>query len=203
MPQRLRLPAWKWIVGAVLLAAVALFAYLALEQRLRVTQLELVSAEGQSVYSKSETAAVERGAEDLRLKLLHAETELKRLNEALNQARAELRKRDARIAMLSQGMASCDELFEEGDEVSVSAPSISVIFRIAREAAAAKDCLDKGDVATACKHWQGLLVKIEKIGAPVKESRVEIEDLMRQNHCQNHVSPAPARRLELQLNLGP
>ena len=53
-----------------------------------------------------------------------------------------------------------------------------------REATAAKDRIDKGDVATACRHWQGLLVQIEKIGSPVSESRVEIEKLMRQHKCE-------------------
>jgi len=46
------------------------------------------------------------------------------------------------------------------------------------------DCIDKGDVATACKHWQGLLVEIEKMGTPLSESREEIEELMRQNRCE-------------------
>jgi hypothetical protein len=152
---------------------------------------------------KTSRAELERVAEDLRLKLHQAETELERVNKAVNQAKAEASEREERVAMLSQGRATCDEFFEERDEVNASAPSILAIFRIAREAAAAKDCLDKGDVATACKHWQGLLVKIEKMGSPVRESRVEIEELMRQNHCQNHVSSAPANPIRLQLNLGP
>jgi chromosome segregation ATPase len=113
MPQRLGLPLWASVVGSVLSAAVVLLRYRAthMEQRLKALRDELVSAKGQSVYSKSDTADVERVAEDLRLKLLYAERELKRLNEAVNQARAEVRKRDERIAMLSKGMATCDEFF--------------------------------------------------------------------------------------------
>jgi hypothetical protein len=42
----------------------------------------------------------------------------------------------------------------------------------------------QGDVATACKHWQGLLVEIEKMGTPLSESRGDIEELMRQNRCE-------------------
>ena len=33
------------------------------------------------------------------------------------------------------------------------------------------------------KHWQGLLVEIEKMGTPLSESRGEIEELMLQNRC--------------------
>jgi len=68
--------------------------------------------------------------------------------------------------------------------VKASPPSILALFGITREATAAKDCIDKGDVATAWTHWQDLLVQIEKIGSPVSESRVEIEKLMRQHKCE-------------------
>jgi hypothetical protein len=59
-------------------------------------------------------------------------------------------------------------------------------YLVGREAAAAKDCIDKGEVATACKHWQGLLVEIEKVGPPVSESRGDIKELMRQNQCASN-----------------
>jgi predicted nuclease with TOPRIM domain len=198
MAQRPRLPAWKWIVGAVLSTAVVLLGYRAVQtdQQLQTLRTELVTV-------KEEAAKFTRLAEDRSLQLKEAERQLERLSQTLNQAEAEASEREERIAMLSQGMATCDELFEEGDEVKASAPSTLAIFRIAREAAAAKDCLDKGDVATACKHWQGLLVKIERMGSPVRESRVEIEDLLRQNHCQHQVGPAPAHSIDLQLNLDP
>jgi hypothetical protein len=82
-----------------------------------------------------------------------------------------------------QGIASCEEFFNEWGVLRAPA-SISAIAALGREAAAAKDCSDKGDVATACKHWQGLLVEIEKMGTPLSESRGDIEELMRQNWCE-------------------
>jgi hypothetical protein len=49
-----------------------------------------------------------------------------------------------------------------------------------------KGWIGKGEVATACKHWQGLLVEIEKVGPPVSESRGDIKELMRQNRCASN-----------------
>jgi len=186
MPSRIGLPLWGWTVGVVLVAAVVFLGYRTgqTEQHLKRLRNELVSAKEEAVHTQSDAAELQRVGEDLRLKLKEAENELERLNEVADQAQAEASEREKRIAMLRQGMSSCDEFFEEWDEVKSSPLSISAIFRITREAAAAKDCIDKGDVATACKHWHDLLAKIEKIGSPVRESRIEIEELMRQNDCK-------------------
>ena len=96
---------------------------------------------------------------------------------------AEAVESEKQITKLRQGTASCEEFFNEW-EIRAAPVSFSVIAALGREAAAAKDCIDKGNVSTACKHWQGLLVEIEKIGPPVSESRSEIEQLMRQNRCE-------------------
>jgi predicted nuclease with TOPRIM domain len=178
MLERSGLPLWGWTVGAVLVTAVIFLGYRTVqtEPRLKAVQSELDSA-------KSGAAELEQVAENLRLKLENAERELQRLNEAADRAKAEASEREKQIAMLRQGRASCEEFFEEWG-VKASPPSILALFGITREATAAKDCIDKGDVATACRHWQGLLVQIEKIGSPVSESRVEIEKLMRQHKCE-------------------
>jgi hypothetical protein len=78
---------------------------------------------------------------------------------------------------------SCEE-FSDQWEVRGAPASISAIAALGREAAAAKDCIDKGDVAAACKHWGSLLAQIRKMGPPVSESRGEIEELMRQQRCE-------------------
>ena len=103
--------------------------------------------------------------------------------QAEEQAKAETAEREKQIAKLRQGIGSCEEFFNEW-EVRGAPASISAIAALGREAAAAKDCIDKGDVATACKHWQGLLVEIEKMGPPLSESRGDIEELMRHNRCE-------------------
>jgi hypothetical protein len=77
-----------------------------------------------------------------------------------------------------------DEAVVMARGIEASPPSIVKLFGIAREATAARDCINKGDAATACKHWEGLLVQIKKIGSPVSESEIEIEKLMRQHNCK-------------------
>ena len=185
MLERNGLPLWGWTVGAVLVTAVIFLGYRTVqtEPHLKAVQSELDSAKKEAVRAKSGAAELEQVAENRRLKLENAERELQRLNEAADRAKAEASEREKQIAMLRQGRASCEEFFEEWG-VKASPPSVSALFGITREATAAKDCIDKGDVATACRHWQGLLVQIEKIGSPVSESRVEIEKLMRQHKCE-------------------
>jgi uncharacterized coiled-coil protein SlyX len=183
MPPRIGLPLWGWTVGAVLIIAVVFLGYRTwqTEQYLESLRNKLVSAKQEAADARSDAAELERVGE---LKLKAAERELERLNKAVAQAEAEASKREVQIAMLRQGVASCDEVFEAWDEVKASPPSILAIFRITREAAAAKDCLEKDDIATACKHWQGLLVEIARMGPPLSESRSEIKELMRQNRCE-------------------
>jgi hypothetical protein len=100
----------------------------------------------------------------------------KKLNEAANE-------HERQIAMLRQGRASCEEFFD-GWGVQASPPILVTLFGIAREATAATDCINKGDAATACRHWEGLLLQIEKIGTPLTESRDEVETLVRQHGCK-------------------
>ena len=185
MLERNGLPLWGWTVGAVLVTAVIFLGYRTVqtETHLKAVQSELDSAKKEAVRAKSGAAELEQAAKNLRLKLENAERELQGLSEAADRAKAEASEREKQIAMLRQGRASCEEFFEEWG-VKASPPSVSALFGITREATAAKDCIDKGDVATACRHWQGLLVQIEKIGSPVSESRVEIEKLMRQHKCE-------------------
>src|SRR4029078_3957331 len=187
------LPLWAWAVGAALVATVIALGYRTLqtEQRLDALTREL----GNTGHDAAELRAIAKGlqsklesgedvqaklelrdiAENLRLKLESAESTIQRLNEAAA-------KSERQIAMLRQGKASCEEFFD-GWGAQASPPILVTLFGVAREASAAKDCIDKGDNATACRHWEGLLPQIEKIGSPLTESRDEIETLI-QKHVQ-------------------
>ena len=65
----------------------------------------------------------------------------------------------------SEGMPTCEEFFDNW-EVQGAPPGLMAMSGYAREVFAAKKCVDKGDVATACRHWQGLLAVIDKMGPP-------------------------------------
>ena len=192
--ERTSLPLWGWAVGAALVATVIVLGYRTLqtEQRLDAVTSELGSAGrdaaelreiAKSLQLKLESAEDVKTklelrdiAESLRLKLDSAEREIQRLNEAAS-------KSERQIAMLRQGKASCEEFFD-GWGAQASPPILVTLFGVAREATAATDCINKGDTATACRHWEGLLPQIEKIGSPLTESRDEIETLIRKHGCK-------------------
>lgn len=109
--------------------------------------------------------------------------QLRDTKHALDRLSAEAVESENEITKLRQGIASCEEFFHEWENGGTP-PSISTIAALGREAAAAKDCIRKGKISTACRHWQGLLEVIEKLGPPVNESRIEIEHLMSQNKCE-------------------
>ena len=171
MLERAGLPLWGWAVGAVLVIAVILLAYRAVEaeRQLKAAQREIDNTMVAGIKAKSDAA-------ELRSTLDSSEREIQRLNEATA-------KSERQIAMLRQGKASCEEFFD-GWGAQASPPILVTLFGVAREASAAKDCIDKGDTATACRHWEGLLPQIEKIGSPLSESRDEIETLIRSHGCK-------------------
>jgi len=144
------------------------------------TEKDGVTEEG--AQAKSLAAKLGQVAEILESKLDNAEREIQ-INDAAAGSEAKAREYENQIASLRQGRASCEEFFD-GWGIEASPPSIVKLFGIAREATAARDCINKGDAATACKHWEGLLVQIKKIGSPVSESQIEIEKLMRQHNCK-------------------
>jgi predicted nuclease with TOPRIM domain len=182
MLKRTGLPLWGWAAGAVLVIAVILLGYRTVEaeRELKAAQSEMDSAMEAGVKAKSE--ATDEG-KSLRLKLDNAQREIQRLNEAAAKAEARASEHESQITNLRQGRASCEEFFD-GWDVKASPANVVTLFGIAREATAATDCINKGDAATACRHWEGLLVQIDRIGSPVSESRVEIERLMRQHRCK-------------------
>jgi hypothetical protein len=181
MPEKYGFSGWVWILAAVVVVGfVVLGSYLVqTQQRLKSVEIELGRAKEDAKQAADQAkaeAAVERQA---------LQSQVERLKQAADQAKAETAEREKQIAKLRQGIASCEEFFNEW-EVRGAPASISAIAALGREAAAAKDCIDKGEVATACKHWQGLLVEIEKMGPPVSESRGDIEELMRKNRCASN-----------------
>jgi chromosome segregation ATPase len=184
-----------WILAAVIVVGcVVLGSYVVqTRQRLKAVEIELgrARADAKEAADQAKAKAMEDAKHIVRLKEAFAleqqalQRQLENLKKAGNQAEVEAAQREKQIARLRQGIASCEEFFNEW-EVRGAPASISTIAALGREAAAAKDCIDKGEIAAACKHWQGLLVEIKKIGAPVSESRGEIEELMRQNRCASH-----------------
>jgi len=192
--ERKGLPLWAWAVGAALGATVIALGYRTLQTEQRLD--ELTSELGSAGHDAAELRAIAKSlqlklegsedvktklelrdiAESLALKLDSAEREIQRLNEAAS-------KSERQIAMLRQGKASCEEFFD-GWGAQASPPILVTLFGVAREASAAKDCIDKGDTATACRHWEGLLPQIEKIGSPLSESRDEIETLIQKHGCK-------------------
>jgi hypothetical protein len=174
-----------WAVIATLVITVIGLGYWAVEKERQLgtikTEKDGVTEEG--AQAKSLAAKLGQVAEILESKLDNAEREIQRLNDAAAGAEAKAREYENQIASLRQGRASCKEFFD-GWGIEASPPSIVKLFGIAREATAARDCINKGDAATACKHWEGLLVQIKKIGSPVSESEIEIEKLMRQHNCK-------------------
>jgi len=189
--ERRGLPLRVWAVGAALVATITVLGYRSVqtEQRLNAVasesgtaeddasskslRLKLDSAEDNGAKANLEMRAM---AENLQLKLDSAEKEIQKLNEAANE-------HERQIAMLRQGRSSCEEFFD-GWDPKASPPTLVQLFGIAREATAAADCINKGDAATACRHWEGLLVQVEKIGSPLTDSRDEIETLIRQHGCK-------------------
>ena len=155
--------------------------------QLQDMEAELKDAKQVADQAKAEAAEGEkqivRLKQEVALERQALQSQVESLKQTADQAKAEAAEREKQIAKLRQGIASCEEFFNEW-EVRGAPASISAIAALGREAAAAKDCIDRGDVATACKHWQGLLVEIEKMGTPLSESRGEIEELMRQNRCE-------------------
>ena len=173
--------------------------------QLQDMEAELKYAKQAADQAKAEAAEGEtqivRLKEEVALERQALQSQVESLKQTANQAKAEAAEREKQIAKLRQGIASCEEFFNEW-EVRGAPASISAIAALGREAAAAKDCIDKGDVATACKHWQGLLVEIEKMGTPLSESRGEIEELMRQNRCEAEGNSTSNQNIQLQQPLG-
>ena len=173
--------------------------------QLQDMEAELKDAKKATDQAKAEAAEGEtqivRLKEEVALERQAIQSQLERLQQAADQRKRKRPNVRIQIAKLRQGIASCEEFFNEW-EVRGAPASISAIAALGREAAAAKDCIDKGDVATACKHWQGLHVEIEKMGTPLSESRGEIEELMRQNRCEAEGKSTSNENVQLPQPLG-
>ena len=93
---------------------------------------------------------------------------------------------DGRIWLVgepSPGMPPCEEFYDKWDAPGAP-PGLLAMAGFSREVFAAKACLDKNDVPMACKHWQGLLAIVDKMGPPMGENRGEIEQLMQKHDCE-------------------
>jgi chromosome segregation ATPase len=163
------------------------------QSQLQAMEAGLNDAKQATDQAKAEAAQgakqIARLTEEIALERQALQSEVDSLNRAASQAKADAAEREKQIAKLRRGIASCEEFVDEW-EVRGAPVSISAIAALGREAAAAKDCIDRGDVETACKHWRGLLVEIEKLGPPISQSRSDIEELMRQNRCEEEGNSA-------------
>lgn len=178
---------WAWGLGAAVVTAVIVLSYRTVEteRQLSTLQTERESATEEGAQAKSQVEGLGQVAKSLQLKLDNAETEIQRLNQAAANAEARASGYEKQISLLRQGRASCEEFFDGWGIKAAAPPSVVTLFGVAREATAATDCLQKGDVATACKHWEGLLIQIKKIGSPVSDSQAEIQSLIRKHSCKN------------------
>jgi len=93
------------------------------------------------------------------------------------------------IAEPTPGMPACEEFYEKW-EAPGAPPVLLAMAGFGREVVAAKDCVDKGNVPMACKHWEGLLAVIERVGPPLDESRGDIEQLMQEHKCAESTDPS-------------
>ena len=50
---------------------------------------------------------------------------------------------------------------------------------------AAQDCVAQNKIDLACKHWQAIVVNLDKVGPPLNESRGDVVTLMQQNKCES------------------
>jgi len=89
----------------------------------------------------------------------------------------------------SPGLPTCEEFYDKWD-VPGAPSGILAMAGLGREVIAAKDCIDKNNVPMACKHWQGLLAIVDKMGPPLDETRDDIEQLMREHECAEGTDPA-------------
>ena len=86
------------------------------------------------------------------------------------------------IAEPSPKLPTCEEFYDKWD-VPGAPPGLLAMAGLGREVIAAKDCIDKNNVPMACKHWQGLLAIVDKMGPPLDENRGDIEQLMQEHRC--------------------
>lgn len=78
-------------------------------------------------------------------------------------------------------MPTCEQ-FSDKWEPSEMPQTMLAAMAFAQEQVAAKDCVEKQDIATACRHWAGMLGIIDK--APALEfGRGEIQEQMAEHDC--------------------
>ena len=78
---------------------------------------------------------------------------------------------------------TCETFFDKWEEPGIPAELLAALG-LGHELAAAQDCLDKKDVATACKHWGKVLEVADKVGPPLDENRAGLEKLMQDHQCE-------------------
>lgn len=79
------------------------------------------------------------------------------------------------------GIPTC-EVFSDTWEPSEMSQTMLAAMAFSAEKTAVDDCLKKKDIATACRHWTGMLRIVDKTPA-LEYSRGDLEKLMAENHC--------------------
>ena len=88
----------------------------------------------------------------------------------------------------TKGEPTCEEFFDKWDVPGAPAGMLAMAG-VGREVAAAQDCVKQNKIDLACKHWQVIVVNLDKVGPPLNASRGDVVALMQQNNCQT--IPAP------------
>ena len=85
---------------------------------------------------------------------------------------------------------TCETFFDKWEEPGIPATMLAMLG-LGHELAAAQDCLDKKDVAMACKHWSKVLEVGDKVGPPLDENRAGLEKLMQDHECETTSGSTP------------
>lgn len=78
--------------------------------------------------------------------------------------------------------ALCDDFFDQWEIPGVPSAMLAM-GGIGREMMAAMDCVEKNDIAKACRHWHKIVEVTDKLGPPYNQDRAGIEALMREHKC--------------------
>ncbi len=81
------------------------------------------------------------------------------------------------------GLPAWGEFFDKWSVPGAPAGTLAM-GGFGRELMAANDCINKNNVAMACKHWRNLLAVADRLGRPLSEYRTDVEALIEQHNCQ-------------------
>ena len=113
LPEKYGFSGWVWILAAVgVVGFLGLGSYLVqTQQRLKAVEIELESAK-QAAEAEIEKQ-IARLKEEIAWERQALQSQVESLTQAVNQRKVEAAEREKQIAKLRQGIASCEEFFNE------------------------------------------------------------------------------------------